>query len=76
MIYLVNCIIAFTFIDTLAQTIPHKICAYLDPGTGSIIIQVLIAGLCGGLLVVKLCWSRIQSFFKNLFTKDKEAENK
>jgi hypothetical protein len=32
--------------------------AYLDPGTGSILLQVLLGGVAGGLVVVKLYWSR------------------
>jgi hypothetical protein len=34
---------------------------YLDPSSGSFILQVLIAGLLGGLLTVKLFWGRIKS---------------
>lgn len=33
--------------------------AYLDPGTGSLIIQVLIGGLLSSLFIVKLFWGRI-----------------
>ena len=35
---------------------------YLDPSSGSFILQVLIAGLLGGLLTLKLFWARIKSF--------------
>ena len=34
--------------------------AYLDPGTGSMIFQVLIAGLAGVLFLVKSYWSSIK----------------
>jgi len=37
--------------------------AYLDPGTGSYIIQILIAGLFGALFVLKVFWGRIVGFF-------------
>lgn len=37
--------------------------AYLDPGTGSILLQVLLGGVAGGLVVVKLYWSRFKAFF-------------
>ena len=40
---------------------------YLDPGTGSIIIQVLIGALAGGLIALKIFWGRISSLFKKLF---------
>ncbi len=42
--------------------------AYLDPGTGSIIIQVVIATFVGGMFAAKLYWRRIRTFFKNLFS--------
>jgi hypothetical protein len=35
---------------------------YLDPGTGSIIVQALIAGAVGVLTVARLYWSRIRAF--------------
>ncbi len=37
--------------------------AYIDPGTGSIILQAIAAGAIGGAVAVKLFWHRIQVFF-------------
>ena len=37
--------------------------AYLDPGTGSILLQGLIAAVAGGLVTLKLYWYKIRSFF-------------
>ena len=37
--------------------------AYLDPGTGSILLQGLIASFALGLATIKLWWYRIKSFF-------------
>jgi len=42
--------------------------AYLDPGTGSILIQSLIAALAAGAYALKTYWYRIKGFF------DKSAE--
>lgn len=42
--------------------------AYLDPGTGSYMFQLFIAGVIGGLFAVKLFWRRIVSSIKRLFT--------
>jgi hypothetical protein len=36
--------------------------AYLDPGTGSIILQGLIGAAVGGLFVVKMQWARIKAW--------------
>ena len=44
---------------------------YLDPGTGSIIIQVIIAALIGGLATVGVFWNRTKAFFRNLFIRRK-----
>ena len=44
--------------------------AYLDAGTGSYIIQMLIAIFLGGIFAVKIFWKKITNFFKNLFSKD------
>jgi hypothetical protein len=41
---------------------PTKTFAYLDPGAGSSILQLLLAGLLGVLYVAKLYWVRIKSF--------------
>jgi len=43
--------------------------AYVDPGTGSYIVQMLFAGVIAALFSIKLFWSRIKGFFKRLFSK-------
>ena len=37
--------------------------AYLDPGTGSFLLQLLIAGLLAVGVLLRLFWSRISKFF-------------
>ncbi len=37
--------------------------AYLDPGTGSMLVQMLLGGVAGGLVIGKLYWARIKAFF-------------
>ena len=37
--------------------------AYIDPGTGSMIIQMLIGASAAVYLFFKTSWSRIQNFF-------------
>jgi hypothetical protein len=39
--------------------------AYLDPGTGSFFLQVLIGGIVGSLAAIKLYWTRIKLFFSS-----------
>jgi hypothetical protein len=38
--------------------------AYLDPGSGSFLIQLLIAGALGAALAIRLSWGRIKGFFR------------
>ena len=38
--------------------------AYLDPGTGSIILQMLLGGVAGAMVVGKLYWYQLTSFFR------------
>lgn len=41
--------------------------AYLDPGTGSVFLQMLIAGIVSAMFAVKMFWRRIIDFFTGLF---------
>ncbi len=42
---------------------------YLDPGTGSYIFQVLIAGLVGAGFALKMFWVQIKAFMVTVFSK-------
>jgi len=44
--------------------------AYLDPGSGSFILQLLIASLVGGLFILKSYWKKIISFFRERSAKN------
>jgi len=43
---------------------------YLDPGSGSFLIQLLIAGLAGAGIAIAVSWAKI----KRLFKKNKAAD--
>lgn len=60
------------FILFLALTFVEPVYAYLDPGTGSAILQGLLAGLAALAVVVKLYWHRLVKFFR--FRKDTTEE--
>ena len=36
--------------------------AYLDPGTGSFFLQMLIGGIAGSLVAIKMYWARVKAF--------------
>lgn len=42
---------------------PWPALAYLDPGTGSMILQVVLGGVAGAVVVGKLYWHRLLSLF-------------
>ena len=46
---------AFVFLGLVAKP-AH---AYFDPGTGSILVQALVAGFAGVGVVLKLFWQRV-----------------
>ncbi len=48
----------------LGLVLPRRSMAYLDPGTGSYMLQMLIALLVGGAFAVKVFWRRIIAFIK------------
>ena len=48
---------------------PQKAYAYLDPGSMSFIIQIIIAIIIGGIFGIKLFWKNVKLFFNNLFYK-------
>jgi len=47
---------------------------YIDPGTGSLIIQVLIGALIGGVTIIGVYRMRVKNFLHNLFRKRKGDE--
>jgi hypothetical protein len=50
--------------------------AYLDPGSGSFIIQLLIAGLVGAGFLIRVSWKKIIALFSRLFKReDPEPRN-
>ena len=53
----------------LAILTPDLAHAYLDPGTGSYIVQMIIAGLLGAAFAMKVFWMRIKGFFLRVFSR-------
>ncbi len=49
--------------------------AYLDPGTGSLLLQMLIAGIIGAMYTIKLYWYRLKIFVAQIFGIETESEN-
>jgi hypothetical protein len=48
--------------------------AYIDPGTGSYFIQILIAGLLGLAFAIKAFWKNIIAFITQIFSRRSKQE--
>ena len=55
---------------------PNSAYAYLDPGTGSILLQGAIAGIAGILLAVRTYWARITGVFRGGKSKGLSSPNR
>ena len=49
--------------------------AYLDPGTGSMLLQGLIAGIAAASVVIGGYWSKVKAFFSSA-PKDSKAQRR
>jgi len=47
--------------------------AYLDPGTGSMILQGLIGGIAGGMFAIRIYWSKLKSRFGRMPASRRDA---
>lgn len=59
----------FLFLTFFWFLFPSQAYAYLDPGTGSYIVQIIIASLVGGLYVFSSSWKGVKKVFERLFSK-------
>ena len=48
--------------------------AYLDPGTGSMFLQLLIGSIAAGLIMIRVYWERVKSFLSR-FSKLRLSED-
>jgi hypothetical protein len=64
----------FALFFLIALRLDTRAYAYLDPGTGSMLIQMLLGGVAGVLVVGKLYWSRIKTFFHIGSPKDRSGD--
>ena len=55
--------VAFVFVD--------RANAYIDPGTGSMLIQGLLAAVAAGAVAIGIFWRRLKGFWGRLFGRNK-----
>ena len=66
---------AYGSINPSANSIPLQT-DYIDPGTGSIMIQVLIGSVAGGLALVGVYWKKVRAFFRDLGARRRRNDDK
>lgn len=49
--------------------------AYIDPGTGNFIIQMLVAGIAGSLFLLKTYWQKLKNWITGRGTDDTAASS-
>jgi hypothetical protein len=54
--------------------LPVSAHAYLDPGTGSYILQIVIGSLLAVAFTIKAFWHRIRAFLENLVSSKRKGE--
>ena len=54
--------------------VPVSAHAYLDPGTGSYILQIVIGSLLAAAFTIKAFWHRIKAFLEGLFSSRRKGE--
>ena len=64
-----SAILATSFLVLAATPAVH---AYIDAGTGSYMLQLLIAGLFAGAFAVKIYWKKIMGLFGSKRSDDEE----
>ena len=65
------------FMSTLMLTLTfaHNAYAYLDPGSGSFMLQILLGTFVAGFFAIKQYWHRLKSFFKKRFRNKEDQEH-
>ena len=50
--------------STIVLSMPHIVILYLEPATSGVVLQILLGGVTGLLVIVKLFWYRLASIFR------------
>ncbi len=62
-------------ITAIYFTLTNNSYAYLDPGTGSIILQAILGFIAASLATLSFYWNKVKTFLCRLFKKDKKSEH-
>lgn len=62
-------IIILALLAVIDLSFPRNAYAYLDPGTSTYLLQLLVAALLGAAVGIKIFWYKIKLFLKKLFSR-------
>ncbi len=63
--------LVFALLLLLVPSLAH---AYLDPGTGSYVMQLLIGSLLGGLFALGMFWRRVKASIERIFRRGSSGD--
>ncbi len=58
-----------SFFIIVVAMLPTKAFAYLDPGTGSIILQAILGFIAAAVASISIYWTKFKLFLKKIFKK-------
>jgi predicted permease len=67
---MINCQIIFFSSVVILLSISSPAYAYLDAGSGSYILQLIIGGVAAALFSIKIYWRKIKQFYIQTFRKE------
>ena len=50
--------------------------AYLDPGTGSILLQAILGAIAAGFMTISIWWQKFKSLISKIFNFTKKKKSK
>jgi hypothetical protein len=59
----------------LMLSFPRSAHAYVDPGTGSYVLQIIIASIAAATFTLKLYWGRIRAYFSSAPPEEENTES-
>ena len=61
-------------IATISFLLATPAYAYLDPGSGGIILQAILAFIAASVATLSFYWTKVKLFFNKLFKKDNKSK--
>ena len=58
-------LVPIALVLSLVLAAEARVDAYLDPGSGSMLVQLLLGGVTGAAVIMKLGWERFRDVFRS-----------